>query len=346
VTAKPVLVTGATGCLGAHLTRRLIADGHDVVIFKRYGDPLGPLGPLRQDVEIRFGDVTDAASVRRAMRGIGCVYHLAGVTAPLNRLAGLMWQVNVMGSYNVGRAALEAKVDRMVHTSSSAAIGYPPDGVAADESFAAGDSVTETAYSLTKRHGEAIVRGLVPLGLDVVVVNPSAVLASGGDVRFGWCGLVKAALRGKLRAMPRGGTAVCTAGDLVDGQLKAMSKGRSGERYILSSANISYRELGRLIAGTAGVAPPVASAPGWALGVAGRVNAAVAGLRRDPYRSSVLIPENVELMTRTLYYDQSRALRELGASQSALEPAIGEMVAWCRQQPGGRARGGGHGRRE
>lgn len=343
MTAKPVLVTGATGCLGTHLTRRLLADGHDVVLFKRYGDPLGPLGPLRQAVEIRFGDLTDAASVYRAMRGIGSVYHLAGVTAPLNRLAGLMWQVNVLGAYNVARAALEAKVDRMVHTSSVAAIGYPPDGVTADESFAAGESVAETAYAATKRHGEAVVRGLVTLGLDVVVVNPSAVLASGGDLRFGWCGLVNAALQGKLRAMPSGGTAVCAAADLVDGQLKAMSNGRSGERYILSSSNISYRDLGRLIAGIAGVAPPITSAPSWALGLIGRVNGAVAGLRRDAYRSSVLIPENVELMTRTLYYDQSRAMRELGISQSALEPAIGEMVAWCRQQSGG---GDGHGRRQ
>jgi nucleoside-diphosphate-sugar epimerase len=340
MTAKPILVTGATGCLGAQLTRRLVADGHDVVLLKRHGDQLGMLGSLRRGVEIRFGDVTDPASVHRAMRGIGSVYHLAGVAAPLNRLARVMWEVNVAGAYNVARAALEAKVDRMVHTSSVAAIGYPPDSVTANESFAAEESVGETAYSITKRHGEAIVRGLFTLGLDVVVVNPSAVLAPGGDARFSWSGLVAAALRGQLRAMPRGGTAVCTADDLVDGQLKAMSHGQAGERYILSSANVSYRELGRLIADTVGVTPPFAEAPDWALGAIGRVNQAIAGLRRDPYRSSVLVPENVALMTRALYYDQSRAVRELGITQSPLEPAIQEMAMWCRQSAlGGAARG-------
>jgi nucleoside-diphosphate-sugar epimerase len=334
---KPVLVTGATGCLGALLTQRLLATGHDVAIFKRHGDPLGPLTPLRRDLDIRFGDVTDPAGVRRAMRGVGSVYHLAGVVAPFNRLARPMWEVNVLGAYHVASAALAEKVDRIVHTSSIAAIGYPADNVIADESFAPAESVARNSYSITKSHGETLVLSLATLGLDVVVVNPAAVLAPGGDPRFGWSGLVDAAARGRLRVMPGGGTAVCTAEDFVDGQVKAMSQGRSGQRYILSSANITYRELGRLIAAAVGVSPPVARVPDWVLRVAGRVNLAVAGLRRDPYRSSVIVPENVDLMTRTLFYDQSLAVHELGISQSPLAPAIQEMV---RQHRGQSARSG------
>ncbi len=340
MTAKPVLVTGATGCLGAHLTRRLVTDGHDVVILKRPCDPLGPLAPLHRDLEIRFGDVTDPASLHAAMRGISAVYHLAGVVAPLNRLAGPMWEVNVVGAANVAQAALQAGVARMVHTSSIAAIGYPPDDVMADESFAAADSVTQTAYAVTKRHGEALVRGLVRLGLDVVVVNPSAVLAAGGDPRFSWSGLIDAAMRGRLRLMPRGGTAVCTAHDFVDGQLKAMSRGATGRRYILSTANVSYLELGRVIAKAVGAPAPIGLIPSGVLRVAGRMGRAVSALHRDPYRSPVLVPENVALMTRRLYYDQSRAVSELGLAQTPLEPAIVEMADWLRADAQGGAADG------
>lgn len=326
-----VLVTGATGCIGNILVRRLLADGARIAILKRPADRLGGLTPLRTEFEVRFGDVTDVGSLAGAMRGVEAIYHLAGVVAPLNRLAARMWEVNVVGAYNVAQAALEARVDRLVHTSSIAAIGYPSDYLIADEFFPAAESVVETAYSITKRRGEALVLGLARFGLDVVVVNPSAVLAPGGDPKFSWISLIDATARRRLRAVPAGGTAVCTADDLVDGQCKAMSLGRPGQRYILSTANISYSDLGRLIAAEVHVPPPVMRAPAWALAAGGHVNAVLGAMHHDPYASSVLVPENIALMTRRLYYDQSRAVRELGITQSPLEPAIREMVRWWRR---------------
>jgi dihydroflavonol-4-reductase len=331
VSEKLVLVTGATGCIGSILVRRLLGDGARIAILKRPADRLGGLTSLRTEFEVRFGDVTDAGSLPRAMRGVETIFHLAGVVAPLNRLAARMWEVNVVGAYNVAQAALQARVDRLVHTSSIAAIGYPPDYLIADESFPSAESVVETAYSITKRRGEALVLGLAQFGLDVVVVNPSAVLAPGGDPKFSWTALIDAAARRRLRAVPAGGTAVCTAHDLVDGQCKAMNLGRSGQRYILSTANISYSDLGRLITAEVHVSPPVTRAPAWALAAAGHVNAGLAALHHDPYASSALVPENVALMTRRLYYDQSRAVRELGLTQSPLEPAIQEMARWWRR---------------
>ena len=332
MSGRPVLVTGATGCLGGHLTRRLVDDGYDVVVLKRHEEPLGPIAGLNRDVEVRMGDVTDPASVHAAMAGIGTVYHLAGIVAPFNRLSERMWRVNVAGSFHVGCAALAARVDRMVHTSSVAAIGYPPDGVVADESFPRGESVAANAYSTTKYHGEQAVLDLARAGLDVVAVNPAAVLASGGDPRYAWSALVDATLRGKVKVMPPGGTAVCTAHDLVDGLLKAMSVGVTGERYILSSANVTYWDLIRMIATAGQVSVPRLRAPGPLLRVAGAATATAARWIRDPYSTPVLVPENVELMTRLLYYDQARAVRELGLAQTSVEKAVADMVQWCRRQ--------------
>jgi dihydroflavonol-4-reductase len=322
-----VLVTGATGCLGSALTHALVAAGEHVVVLKQAGEGLGGLHAIAAKVEVRLGDVTDPMSLSHAVRGIGRVYHLAGIVVPLNSASDLMWQVNTVGSYNVARAAKEARVQRLVHVSSTASIGYPPDGVVADESFDRRDSVAANAYSSTKYWAEKLVTDMCSDGLDVVVVNPSAVFAPGGDPRYAWSRLVEVARRGFLLTMPNGGTAVCAGRDFVDGTIKAMQHGESGRRYILSSANLTYQEIGRRIlraVGRDGAVRQLPSGPLWAVS---RVNERIARLRRDPLRSPLLVPENVELMTRHLYYDQRRAVSELGVSQTPVDQLFEELAS-------------------
>jgi dihydroflavonol-4-reductase len=327
-----ILVTGATGCLGSNLTRRLITDGADVAIFKRHGDTLGPLAPLRKSLEVRFGDIRSLENVRRAMRGIRYVYHLAGIPIPLNRLEREMWEVNVSGTSNVCTAALECRVHRLVHVSSTAAIGYPPHGIPASESFDFADSVTTNAYSITKKHGEEIALGFHRLNLEVVVVNPSAVIAHGSNLRYGWAAFVGAVKRGYLQAVPRGGSGFCAAADLVNGLLCAMACGRPGERYILNSENMTYFELARVISSVAGVGPPRLIAPHWILKFIGKVNDIGGLLRSDLHASPMLVSENVDLASRWLYYDQSKAVTELGLTQTPIREAVRELYEWVESK--------------
>jgi dihydroflavonol-4-reductase len=332
MSAERVLVTGATGCLGSNLTSRLLLLGHKVTIFKPHGEPLGPLADFRCDMHIRFGDVRDPAALASAVRAADVVYHLAAITAPLNRLRGLMWDVNVMGTLNVAMAAAKHGVRRLVHVSSSAAIGYPPEGTIATEDFAFADSVIETSYGTSKRQGERAALAFDGLGVEVVVVNPSAVLAPGGSRRFGWAAVVDCARRARLRAYPSGGSAFCAGQDLVSGLLAAAEQGRPGERYILSTANLSYRQLAELVCSALGLAPPQLRVPRAALTAIGRIADGVARARSDPYRSPVLVSENTELMSRTLFYNQSKAVSELGMSQSSLTEAIRQVAAWCDEE--------------
>ncbi len=323
------LVTGATGCLGSALTRALVTAGERVAILKRPGESLGPLECIAAELDIRHGDVTDPASLYGALRGISFVYHLAGIVVPLNSAGELMWRVNAIGSYNVGRAAKQAGVERLVHVSSTASIGYPPDGVIADESFDRSYSVADNAYSTTKYWAERLVTDLCADGLDVVVVNPSAVYVPGGDPRYAWSRLVEIAHRGLLLAMPNGGTAVCGGQDFVDGTIKAMQRGVRARRYILSSANLTYQAIGTHVLRAVGRAGPIRrlpSGPVWALA---KANARMARLRRDPLRSPLLVPENVDLMTRELYYHQRRAVSELGMSQTPVDHIFRDLVD-CR----------------
>jgi nucleoside-diphosphate-sugar epimerase len=279
-------------------------------------------------LEVQHGDVRSSDDVARALARVTRVYNIAGIAVPSNRLERKMWEVNVYGVHNVVGQAAKCGVERVVHVSSTAAIGYPPEGVVASERFRFEDSVEDNAYSRTKRYGEQIALGFNGLGTEVVVVNPAAVIAPGGDKRFGWSGVIDVAMRGLLRVMPRGGSAFCSAADLVDGVLRAMRHGRPGERYILSSQNLSYRELGNLVAAAVGVSAPQLTVPSWILRVLGALNERL--LPRE--RVSVLVPENVALMTRTLYYDQSKAVRELGISQTPVAAALGLVNAWIRAE--------------
>lgn len=342
MTAGRTLVTGATGSLGSNLTRRLVKEGAEVVVFKPYGERLGELTPLARNLEVRFGDVRDLASVRRAMRGVRRVFHLAGLAAPLNnRLAQAMWEINVVGAHHVAVAALESGVERMVHTSSIAAVGFPPNGVIADESFDYRDSVLENAYSISKHWGERAVLGVHTLGLPIVVLNPAAVMAPGGSRRFGWPALVDRARRGRIPFYPPGGTAMCAVADLIDAQLKAMDRGRPGERYIVSTANVAYQELGTMVAEVVGARPPRVAAPRWALRAAGWLGGVANALRADPLSAPVVLPETVALMARTVFYDQSRSVRELGVTQSSLRESVREVFDWLvaaeRSEAGGRS---------
>jgi nucleoside-diphosphate-sugar epimerase len=321
-----VLVTGATGCLGSALTHTLVAAGERVAVLKRPGEGLGGLSGIAADLDVRLGDVTDQATLTAAMRGVDRVYHLAGIVIPVNAASDLMWRVNTLGSYNVARAARNTSVHRLVHVSSTASIGYPSEDVVADESFDRRDSVTTNAYSNSKFWGERLVTEAAGGGLDVVVVNPSAVFAPGGDPRYAWSRLVDVARRGLLAAMPSGGTAVCAGRDFVDGTIKAMSYGTGGRRYILSSANLTYHEIGLLLLRSVGRTGTVRQLPTRPLRALSHVVERIARLQRDPLNSPLLVPENVELMSRRLFYDQRRAVSELAMSQTPVEAIFDELV--------------------
>ncbi|WP_131831919.1 NAD-dependent epimerase/dehydratase family protein, partial [Mycobacteroides abscessus] len=148
------LVTGATGYLGSTLVASLVQAGERVTVLMNPHEPAVLPGELRPHVETAHADIADARAVDDVMRDVSHVYHLAGIASPNSRLGHRIWQTNVLGSYHVARAALRHGVHRVVHVSSTAAIGYPPNGVVADEDFDPCDSVLDNVYSATKRAGE------------------------------------------------------------------------------------------------------------------------------------------------------------------------------------------------
>jgi nucleoside-diphosphate-sugar epimerase len=328
-----VLVTGGTGSLGSALARHLIDAGQDVVVLIPPGAPLGGLHAYAGRFEARTGDLRDPDSLAAAVRGSTDVYHVAGEPILLNRLAPRMWAINAIGAEAMAEAAARAGVRRFVHTSSVSAIGYPPEGEIADETFDFAHSVEHNAYSTTKRSGEeAVLRVGARTGLDVVVVNPGGVIAPYSHRRHGWAAMVERARRGKLTTWLPGGVSVCAVDDLVAGQVGAMRHGEPGRRYILTTANLSYRDLFTLTCSVLGVAPPAQGAPAFAVRAAAQLVGLYARLLPDPVRSPLLVPENAALGVRHLYYDPSRARRELGLPIGDLAESIRAVDRWLSEE--------------
>ena len=167
----PIFITGGTGFLGVNLVRMLVARGRHVrVLVRENSNRLGLESDL---IEFVTGDVTDAASIRRAMEGCEEAYHLAAWVqiTPWGRTAA--WQINVEGTRNVCSAALELGVRRVVHTSSIATIAAGSRETPADESTPWNLRAQHVPYYQTKLEAEKLAMEYVQRGLDVVIVNPT-----------------------------------------------------------------------------------------------------------------------------------------------------------------------------
>ncbi|HEX8298828.1 MAG TPA: SDR family NAD(P)-dependent oxidoreductase, partial [Rubricoccaceae bacterium] len=220
--ARPVLVTGATGLVGAAVVRHLLAEGVAVRILRRDASRMDLLGSAATRVEHATGDVTDPDAVREAVRGTEAVFHVAGVVALAPSARRRVFAVNALGAAHVVDACLAEGVSSLVHTSSIAALGRPEatgtGRVVLDETAVWTPSKTNTAYAESKRAGEReALRGAAE-GLRAVVVNPALVFGA-GRADEGTGSVVERLRRGRLPAAPPGATAVVDVEDVAAGHV-------------------------------------------------------------------------------------------------------------------------------
>ena len=306
-----VLVTGATGFVGAELTRQLVADGAAVRILRRETSSLDLLGAVADDVEHAVGDVTHARSVYEAMTGVDRVYHVAGKVSFDRREREALRRVNADGTAHVVDAALEVGVGRLVHTSSIAALGRPPAAATPiDEDTAWEGGPHRSAYARSKRRAELEVHRGIAEGLDAVLVNPALVFGVGGagtNTRR----IVDAVRSGWMVAAPPGGTNVVDVRDVAAGHRAAMAHGETGARYILGGENRSWESVLGTLATAFGGAPPRYTIPAPVLTAGAVVAEAVAALTRS---RPALPRSTARTAAHTHHFDNTRAREKLGCS--------------------------------
>ena len=321
-----VLVTGATGFVGSNLAAALAARGDQVRVLRRSTSRLDALAGL--PVEYVTGDILEPDTLAAAMQGCDGVFHVAAMSQYWRSDKATLYRANVDGTRCVMQAALAAGVRRVVHTSSVAALGYPPRGVLADEAQAFPPELSWFAYGRSKYLAELEVRRAVDQGLPAVIVNPTIVLGP-RDLNFVSGSLIRASVKGQLRVVPPGGSNIVHVADVVAGHLAAAERGRVGERYILGGENLSHWEAATVIAQVTGGAHPLLTLPRWALPPIARLVDAFNALSRRP---PLVTGYQILLGGEDIYVDNSKAVRELGLPQTPFRQAAADAYAWYKEQ--------------
>jgi dihydroflavonol-4-reductase len=318
-----VLITGATGFLGAHLAAACVARGDRVRILRRAGSSLRALADL--PVEHIVGDLLDRHVVAQAVQGCDLVFHAAAIASYWRATREQIMLVNVEGTRTVIDACLRAGTPRVVFTSSAAAVGIAVQGAANEETPFDTLSATFT-YARSKREAEAIVRAAVAQGLSAVIVNPAAVIGP-ADHYLNSSSIVREYATGRIPVVPPGGICLVDVDAVTQGHLSAAAHGRAGERYILGGENLSFREIAGMIAQAAGVHRPRLVVPALLLSVAAPAVELINRLTPGPPKIS---SQQVLLSRANFFFDSGKAVRELGYPLLPARAAIERALAWYR----------------
>ena len=321
-----VLVTGATGLLGANLVRRLLADGHAVRTLVLPGDPARALVGL--DVERVVGDLRDADAVARAVDGCARVFHVAALPPKITRSPARereIWDVNVVGTRHVMRAALAAGVARVVLTGSFSAVGFDPDDPAraSDETLPYYPFVDWLPYARTKILAEhEALRAFVD-GLDVVIAIATGLVGPHDYVPSPQGKMICAFAAGRLRAYIPGGSEFVSTRDIVEGHVLAMERGRAGHRYLFSTAHLGIDELMNTLAELSG-RPRARRLPGGLVRALSAITYARPVARLLPERAQRVTPGMLHILAMRRHADCSKAARELGYVPGDIKVALAE----------------------
>jgi dihydroflavonol-4-reductase len=324
---RPVLVTGASGFVGAAVVRALLAAGRKVRALLRPSSDRRNVEGLA--VELRFGSLTEPASLAAALEGCGALYHVAADYRLWVREPQAMYDVNVEGTRSLMEAALAAGVERVVYTSSVATLGWRADGKIADETTPSALADMIGHYKRSKFLAEAAVRDLVHArNLPAVIVNPSTPVGP-RDVKPTPTGrIIVEAAAGRMPAYVDTGLNIVHVDDVARGHLLAEEKGRVGERYILGGENLMLGEILRLIAAVVGRKPPTIQVPAalvWPVAVVEETLGRLIG--REPFATR----EGLRMARHRMFFSSAKAERDLGYHPRPAREGLADAVAWFRQ---------------
>jgi len=314
------LVTGGSGHLGANLVRRLLSDGHRVRCLVRRGSNNSALDGL--DVERVDGDLRDPASLDAAVRGVDAIYHAAALLSTIDGEEHQLFESNIVGTKNLLEAARRNEMTgRIVVTGSFSAVGHVPDGLA-DETQPFNPFDKAMPYEKSKAGVEHEVLKAFAEGQDVVIATSCAILGP-NDFKPSRMGRVLVDFaHGKMRAYIPGGFEFVAARDIVEGHVLAMQKGRSGQKYIISTTFLSVDELMGIMERVTGQKRPI-RLPVNVMAVVAEVTQFVFTnfFPKVPQR---LTPGAVRVLRMCRRADNGKARRELGFAPTSIEDAVRE----------------------
>jgi dihydroflavonol-4-reductase len=322
------LVTGGAGFIGSHLVRLLLDRGYSVRVID-----LLPSPGLDRRAEFVQGSILDAPLIRAAMAGVDHVYHLAAnphLWAPEKRS---FLDTNHRGTQAVLKAAAEAGVQRIVHTSTELVLVARRgnrNATVIDENVRRTFEDMLGPYCRSKYLAEQEAVEAASRGLPVVIVNPTLPLGPGDYQLTPPTQMILDFLNGKNPAYMDFQMNFIDVRDLALGHILAADRGRIGERYILGGETVRMSHLLELLHELTGLPMPRTRVPYLvALGIAGVSEWIADHVSRKPPKASLA---GVQIAGAAVTFDSSKAVRELGFEPRPVRTALGAEIAWLYDQ--------------
>jgi dihydroflavonol-4-reductase len=323
-----ILITGASGFVGAAVLRALQGRGLKLRVLVRGASPRRNLEGLACDVAV--GDMTDPAAMAGAMRGVRYLFHVAADYRLWARDPETILAANLNGTRTVMQAALTAGVERIVYTSSVATLRAGDAATDVDETAPLGIGEGIGAYKQSKVIAERLVERMVAgQRLPAVIVSPSTPIGP-GDIRPTPTGrMVIEAATGKIPAFVDTGLNLVHVDDVAAGHLQALEQGRIGERYILGGQNASLRDFLAAIAAQTGRKAPTLSLPRlplYPIAIAAEAIANFTG--KEP----MITRDALKMASHHMFFSSAKAQRELGYAARPYAEAITDALTWFRAE--------------
>ncbi len=320
----PILVTGGAGFIGSHLVRLLVDRGERVRILERPGATVGHL-PLHH-VELVWGDIRDRQAVREAVRGCRLVYHLAANPNLWTQKRGHFRQVNYRGAANVIEESLHAGADRILHTSTESilALSRQQGPITEQQCVQMRDMIGP--YCRSKYAAERYALRLAQTGKPIIVVNPTIPVGPGDRALSPPTKMMLDFCRGCRREYLNADLNLIDVRDVALGMVLAMERGRPGQRYLLGGENLSICEIFKRLARLTGVPSPTRRVPYVVALAVACLSEIIADVCTHSVPPATLT--GVKLTRRTMRFDASRSLGELGLRPRPVDQSLADAVEW------------------
>lgn len=317
-----VLLTGGTGFVGSYVLRLLVQKGYRVRALRRADSPMDLVHDIAGRIEWVEADVTDLVALEDAFEGITHVCHCAAMVSFHPRDLRRMMQVNVEGTANIVNLSLERGVQKLVHVSSIAAIGRSKERKHLDEKSPWVHSKATSNYALSKYLSEQEVWRGHAEGLNVAIANPAIILGSGfwdvGSAKF-----FQQVHKG-LKFWPIGRSGFVDVRDVAQFVLLLLESDINGERFILNTQNIAYRDFFQLVAASVNARPPAIKVSPWLAEVAWRVEWLKEKLLG---MAPIVTKESARSSISQFYYGNEKSLTVPGFAYRPLEETVRETGA-------------------
>lgn len=322
-----VFLTGADGLLGSNLCREMRMRSYRITALVEKGRSHSTIEGI-EGLELLEGDILDADGLKEQLRGHDYLIHAAAHTGIQPARNPAVVQVNVEGTRNLIKAALETDIKRSIFVGTANTFAPGTKSNPGNESGGYGGAKYGTDYMDSKYQAYLDVKQAVKNdGLNAITVHPTFMLGP-YDSKPSSGAMIMALCQGKVPGYTAGGRNYICVKDAAIGVVNAIEQGVSGESYIIGGQNLNYKEAFALMAETIGVKAPALPFPSFVVKLYGEWNHLKEKLSGKPAKISKAM---AQISLDEHYYSAEKAIRELSLPQTPIEEGIKECFEWMKE---------------